>query len=106
MILIFFLTTLLIISTYVIINLYSKLQKLETQLKNEVEPVEKAYLIYENLLKLLIRSKVELDSIDKRGTYSSDDEVGFAFKIIQGSIENLVEEIKKISNADAEKDKN
>ena len=93
----------LLILLYIIFNLYSKIDKLESLLTEQNRAEEYANLVYDNLLKLLIKCKVEIDSIDKRGTYSSDDEVGFAFKIIKGSIENLVYEIKKLNDVEETK---
>lgn len=105
MALLIFLSILFLVAIYIIFNLYTKVQKLEEQIITDAVPEERAYLIYDNLLKLLIRCNVELSSIDKRGTYSSDDEVGFAFKIIKGSIENLVSEINMLNNTDGDEEK-
>jgi hypothetical protein len=94
---IYALSCLVIILSYISFNLYHKLQLLEKKIEDDVSTEERAFLVYDNILKLLIRCKVELDTVDKRGSYSSDDEVGFAFRIIKGSIENLVHEIKNLS---------
>lgn len=65
-------------------------------------------LLLRNLLKLFLEVRKRIDSVDKNGSFSSDDEIGFAFKIIEGTINNLVEKLNEIntiteSESDVEK---
>lgn len=67
---------LLCLSGYIIYNLYNKVEYLTTYSLNIVESIE------------IMRNRVgEMNShiraIDKRGSFQSDDEVGFFFKDLQ-----------------------
>ena len=59
--------------------------------KNErQEDILAEYLNYlDNLSRTIEISEKKLKEIDNKGTFSSDDEVGFFFKSIQGIQENL-----------------
>jgi hypothetical protein len=67
---------LLLISFYVIYNLFNKVAKLETIVENTSE-----YLIRVN--DIVVLSNDRLKEIDGKGTFSSDDEIGFFFKYVQ-----------------------
>ena len=47
----------------------------------------------------LRNTRDRMDGVDKRGSFSSDDEIGFAFKEIQESIEEVYQFITKYVNA-------
>lgn len=91
---------LIIILSIVCSNLISQNRQLEQEVGKDFELVqsneEKTLQIYEFILRKLIHCKSELDRVDKRGSFSSDDEVGFAFKVIQNSIDIVVNELQSI----------
>lgn len=64
---------LLLLALYIIYNLYNKTEYLTTYLDNIVESID------------IMRNRVlemnnQVRAIDRRGTFESDDEVGFFFK--------------------------
>lgn len=96
---IYILLALLIISIYINFNLYKREITIEKKLEEYADVEDRALRVYHNMLALLIRTRTEIDGVDKKGSFSSDDEVGFAFNIIKSSIYNLVEEIKSFEDA-------
>lgn len=81
-------------------NLLKQVDTLEKDLDKygdrivEVEAESLKY--YKYYLKIFSETLSELKRVDKRGSFSSDDEVGFSFRVIVSSIEMLVEKIKSI----------
>ena len=77
------------ILVYITINQYFKISKYEEL----AEQSESTYINSMNLLNKMIElftsAKVRLNRIDESGTFSSDDEVGFAFKLINSTIIEL-----------------
>lgn len=59
--------------------------------------------VYEVILSLLVHTKRELEKIDYRGSFKSDDEVGFTFVAIQTAIDTLLDQIDQLRN-DEEKE--
>ena len=49
-------------------------------------------------------TKERIDGVDKRGSFSSDDEIGFAFKEIQESVDEVYQFITKYVNATTNQD--
>jgi hypothetical protein len=76
------LTVLLILAGYVIYNLYRKNEYLTRYAENIIESIE----IMRNRV-LEMNSQIRL--IDKRGTFESDDEVGFFFKELKNILMRL-----------------
>lgn len=86
----------LAISIFIGFNLWSQNRQLEDIVQNnKIE--DDAIKLYQIILRLLLNAKSEMDRVDKRGSFSSDDEVGFAFKIMQQSIDTVIENLKKIN---------
>lgn len=91
-----------ILSTaFVIINnLLNQINQLETQLdlsSKELEKVETEIVNhYEFFYKIFTEAYLEMDRVDVRGSFSSDDEVGFAFKVLLTSIENVKEKLRVV----------
>lgn len=84
-------------------NLFRQNQQLESYIKdfNKVEDdVEKFYRV---ILGLLTQTYAELQRIDKRGSFSSDDEVGFAFRVIIKAIESCKKAIENIQQTEETK---
>ena len=69
------LLVLLIISLYIIYNLNRKVEQYET--------------LYESLFDRVSEVNKLLQQIDVRGSFSSDDEIGFYFKYIKSMQDNL-----------------
>ncbi len=84
---------------YVVYNLYYKLNVVENEFVKDTNIINKTLIAYENMLKLIIRCQTEMDLIDKRGSFSSDDEVGIVFKLIKVAIDNLVTDFKKLKDS-------
>jgi hypothetical protein len=93
---IYIVTGLLLISLYINYNLYSKITPLENAISKGLILEEEFLKYYDAILYLLVSAKTEMDKIDGKGTFSSDDDVGFAFKVIQTAINNLVLKMKQL----------
>ncbi len=107
MIYILILTCLIIILlSFFVYNLYRQNEQLEKFI-NEVE-LEKQTLrteaenYYLAFLNLFYQAQTDMDRIDKRGSFSSDDEVGFAFKIIHTAINNVVLKLQELKDQEEE----
>jgi len=83
-------TAIVILSLLVVVlgyTTYNLLQKIEKQedLINKQEGILASYLDYLDKLSRVIEvSDQKLKQVDARGTFSSDDEVGFFFQQIKG----------------------
>ncbi len=78
------LLVLLIICLYIIYNLNKKTEQYETW--------------FESIREQVSDTNVKLNEIDVRGSFSSDDEIGFYFKYIQ----SMQDEISKYFNLESE----
>jgi hypothetical protein len=86
----------LIISIYANINSYNKITVLEKQL-DKIESIETNSInLVENLLVTYIKVFTKLKRIDRLGSFESDDEVGFVFKTIKNTIEELKIELDNL----------
>lgn len=89
---------------FVVYNLYHQSKQLEEFIlgveKREKQINEDAEKYYTAFLHLFIEAQSELKRVDKRGAFSSDDEVGFAFKVIKTSIDNVVLKLKEFKEDD------
>lgn len=99
MILSIFLGILLIISIVVIFNLLNQIEQLEGAVQKYSNDYE---AVYRYILALLVKVKSDLKKIDNKGSFASDDEVGFAFKAITHSIEVLLSKLNEIEEYDKE----
>jgi len=97
---IFFLLTLLL--SFFCYNLFRQNQQLEQYLQDYSKVETDAETFYKVILGLLIHTQSELDRVDKRGSFSSDDEVGFAFKAIRRSIETCVQQLKSMRETEGQ----
>lgn len=84
---------------FIIFNLNNQVKQLEEEVqkfdqkeKYLYEELEKYYNVF---LGIFSDAVITLERIDKRGSFSSDDEVGFTFRIIK----NVIQEVKtKLDN--------
>lgn len=93
---IFFILTTLVLG-WTSYNLFQKNMELMKHLDKSIKLEDDVEKFYQVIMKLLVQTYAELERVDKRGTYSSDDEVGFAFKVIYTAIESCkkaVEDMK------------
>lgn len=89
--------TLIGVSAMIITNLLNQIRQLE---KIVQETDQTTYNTYTFILKTLTETFAELQRIDKRGAFSSDDEVGFVFRVIVESIEHVKFQLEKLNKPD------
>lgn len=88
---------------YIIYNLYVNL----TEIENKIQIILNDKLNFYNfILGLLTKCYSEIDKVDKNGSFSSDDEIGFAFGVIKGSIQETLSEIEKLKEEESAEEKN
>lgn len=96
------LAILLAICFVIIYNMYKQIEQLESEVLkiNQVERriYTEAVNYYQAFLILFTDAYSELVRIDKRGSFSSDDEVGFSFKVIVTAIKNVKEKIEELKD--------
>lgn len=100
----------ILILIYVVVNLHNKLDKSIDSYNELVDSISERDLTYQKLIKNLLdtytNTYTTLKRVDRRGSFESDDEIGFVFKNIKNTIFELTEYIKKINeeivNAEAE----
>ena len=88
-------TTIIILSVVLAISLfvnYNQLRKQEAQ-SEYIEDLENSnteyYTFFQNLKTRLNESNSKIRSIDRIGSFESDDETGFVFKELQDILEEL-----------------
>lgn len=92
-------SVLLVVSLYANINSYKKIEILENQL-NRIAAIESnSVSLVENLLVVYIKVLAKLKRIDRLGSFESDDEVGFVFKTIKSTIEELKTELDNLKKS-------
>lgn len=85
------------ISVFIITNLLRQVNAMEEELTKEVQ---NTFNVYNFILIALSEAYNDLKRIDKKGAFSSDDEVGFAFAVILESIHQVKHRIEKMKNDD------
>ena len=82
---------------FIIFNLNNQVKQLEDEIQkfNEKEKYLNDELInnYEVFLNIFTDAYTTLIRIDKKGSFSSDDEVGFTFKILMTTIETVKDKL-------------
>jgi uncharacterized protein involved in tolerance to divalent cations len=92
-------SAILFVSLYANINSYKKIEVLEKQI-DRIESIESnSVALVENLLIAYIKVLSKLKRIDRLGSFESDDEVGFVFKTIKNTIEELKTELDNLKKA-------
>lgn len=102
------LVILLIVSGIAIRNLLHKhdalIQDIITHRK-KIDSVEDETIKYHKyFLKLFNQTYQELQRVDKRGSFSSDDEVGFAFRVIINAIETTKNKLQSLEVEEEEEE--
>ena len=77
-------------------NLFRQNVQLEGYLKQYVANEEQTEIFYRLIMGILTHAATDMDKVDKRGSFSYDDEVGFAFKVIDRGIETAKRQIESI----------
>jgi len=94
------LSIIILILSFIIWNLYGQVQQLEDYAKKTNKREQKVLLEAENYYKifkaLFEEAYLNIQRVDKRGSFSSDDEVGFAFKVIYNSLNEVNEKIESL----------
>lgn len=80
------------------VNLFRQNQQLESYIADFNKVEDDAEKFYRVILSLLTQTYAELQRIDKIGSFSSDDEVGFSFRVIIGAIESCKKAIENLRN--------
>jgi len=78
-----------IILLYISINLYRKYVKSEIIVENLYKTEQVFNNIITQINERYIKAYAELKRIDHRGSFNSDDEIGFIFKYIMNTIDQL-----------------
>ena len=86
----------LIVLGFIAMNLYNQVNQLEQYLEHATKSEEDVDSYYRYFLGLFTQCYVELQRIDKRGSFSSDDEVGFSFRIVLKAIEDVKIKLEKL----------
>ena len=90
-----FIILLILIIGVLVYLLYASYKKYNTLLI-----YTEAYVQFITSLYFKLRNtKEQMDGVDKRGSFSSDDEIGFAFREIQESVDEVYQFITKYVNA-------
>jgi hypothetical protein len=90
----------LAITGFFIYNLYNQVQQLEQYLLEATKVEDEFENYYQYFLTMFIKCHSELKDIDTRGSFSSDDEVGFAFRVIIKAIEDVKIKIEQMKIQD------
>lgn len=102
---IIFLLIIIFILSWFVYNLFNQTNQLKEYLNEAFDQEDHMLKVYDVILKMLIHTKIEFEKIDFRGSFSTDDEVGFSFKALQSCIDTLLHEIEVIKNAENETDR-
>lgn len=93
---------------FFISNLLVQNEQMENEIKKFNKREEKMYNEVENYYKVFLALFTEaysnMQRVDKRGSFSSDDEVGFAFKVLYSAIQEVqtkLESFKKSNDEEA-----
>ena len=81
-------------------NLLRQIKQLEKNINDisiDAEKIENMHVTNTLfILKLVNEAKSDMDRIDYRGSFKTDDEVGFSFKALQTIIDTLSEQLDKL----------
>lgn len=86
----------ILVGGFIISNLLAQISILENETRSVVDVENHAIQVYETLLSIYTTALNELIRIDKNGAFSSDDEVGFAFRTIMETIEHVKHQMLEI----------
>lgn len=95
-----FLVIVIIVLSFFISNLLNQNKQLESEVKKLDKREEKLYIEIENYYKIFLglftEAYTNMQRVDKRGSFSSDDEVGFAFKVIYNAIQEVQTKLENL----------
>mgnify|MGYP001468854831 CR=1 FL=1 len=81
--------------TIILISLIGFLSWVVYRLTEQIEQIEDTLNWYQdwygNFINLLADTDVKMKQVDVKGSFSSDDEIGFAFKTVKECIEQLTQ---------------
>lgn len=96
-----------LVCIFIINNLLNQISTLEKFIDSEDKKKNQKRVdfdkYYEYMLKLFSETLLELKRVDRNGAFSSDDEVGFAFRIILNAIEITKEKLSALQNPEEDK---
>lgn len=96
-----------VILSFIIGNLLNQNTQFEKYIKTQFKTAQKKQedfdKYYQYILGLLMHTYSELQRVDKRGSFSSDDEVGFSFRVIYRAIEDIKNKIELMKIEETEK---
>ncbi len=95
---IFALSVIIFILIYAVINLYKKLQIAESAIRTAFSVETEINQFIASLLESYVKVYSKLKRIDRLGSFESDDEVGFVFKTLKKTIEELTVFLKDIND--------
>jgi hypothetical protein len=100
-------TILLILSVFInfslvwmCINLYLKNTEMEKIIEDFDKLEEDTIKYHQVILGLISNAYAEFVRVDKRGSFSSDDEVGWSFKLMRDLIKDLTEKIRDLTGGE------
>ena len=83
---------------YMISNLLNQIKDLEEALQKTDELESKVILYHEVLIGIFTNAYSEFLRVDKLGSFSGDDEVGWSFNLLRDVIKDVVEKLNTIKN--------
>lgn len=86
----------ILICVYIIIVQYKKLVAYESFAADSLTRDENSKALLERLIQLYTEAAQKMKTVDDGGSFSSDDEVGFAFKLIAATIIDLTERLHQL----------
>lgn len=88
----------ILVLLFIVFNMNAKLTALESRLESYTDLEDNVMILIENLVVTYTKVLSKIKRIDRLGSFESDDEIGFVFKTIKQTIEDLVGELKTIQN--------
>lgn len=81
---------------WMISNLLKQNNVLEDSVKNQIKLEDDILKYHEVVLGIISNAYTEFVRIDKKGSFSSDDEVGWSFSLLKNIIKDIKEKIEAI----------
>lgn len=89
-------SVLCLVMLYIIITLYRKNLILGNEIETRYGNEENYILFFRSILETYVGVLAKLKRIDRRGSFESDDEIGFVFKTIKNTISELHQQLLTI----------
>lgn len=94
------LSIVIVVGIFVIDNLLNQINQFEVHIekitKSQSKLEKEVEKYYKYFLELFTEAYTQIQRVDKRGSFSSDDEVGFSFKVIYRAIEDVTNKLKNM----------